>query len=460
MARLDSFANELLCHIFSFLQPFDLVSPMRVNKSFHGLIEPMIWTKLELHGPGFHEYYQYPEELVDSESRQKRNYLATGTDYNPDHHEREYSDHTGRFLRVFNESEEGVSPVRRMALAEHVRFLCADLTYDDEDDTDPWGIIAGFSNLEHLELTVPWAWRDTFDTAFEAFMLKEHRPLTKLHTVRLRGYVPKEFVQFVCQGAAGITDLELAVLDRPIGSNNYAGKRINPPPGTKTKVDSDDEDSASDGESEDDDAEDFDEEAIAPRGLPVLLDKIDLIGQFSSLTRLSLARPTQSAEDADYRDEYVSVKSDVAILQEWAAVIRATRGTLEHLILEQRPFAEEIEQDSTGDREFLVLYPYGPGYDRFVEHTLPALLEEGAEWPRLKSVRLYGFDVPAEYYSDDSDQTPEPQRLLAILEARFKPRGVEVRSGLGRRMIYEDDDGTIRSGGDDFGGIRFDLEDD
>jgi hypothetical protein len=75
-------------------------------------------------------------------------------------------------------------------------------------------------------------------------------------------------------------------------------------------------------------------------------------------------------------------------------------------------------------------------------------------------VRLYGFDVPAEYYSDDSDQTPEPQRLLAILEARFKPRGVEVRSGLGRRMIYEDDDGTIRSGGDGFGGIRFDLEDD
>jgi hypothetical protein len=153
----------------------------------------------------------------------------------------------------------------------------------------------------------------------------------------------------------------------------------------------------------------------------------------------------------------VSVKSDVAILQEWAALIRATRGTLEYLILEQRPFAEDIVQVSSTDEEFLVLCPYGAGYGRFIEHALPALLEEGAGWPRLKSVRLYGFDVPVQDFKKYYPKKKSPkQKLLAILEARFKPQGVDVRSGLGRRMIYYEHDGTIRSGKDGFGGIRWD----
>ncbi|KAJ7326293.1 hypothetical protein DFH08DRAFT_968201 [Mycena albidolilacea] len=43
-----------------------------------------------------------------------------------------------------------------------------------------------------------------------------------------------------------------------------------------------------------------------------------------------------------------------------------------------------------------------------------------------------------------------------MVEARFKPMGVDVRSGLGRRVMYEDD-GVIRRG-DGFGGSRIDLE--
>ncbi|KAJ7903362.1 hypothetical protein B0H14DRAFT_3421591 [Mycena olivaceomarginata] len=384
--------------------PVDLISPMRVNKSFHGLIEPMIWTQVELHGPGYHEYYLYPEELVDSESRQKRNYLATGADYNPDNLERQYIGIAHHFLGLFSYSEKGLSSMRRIALAEHVRFLCLDLTYDTEDLPDPWGTIARFPNLEHLEVFATWPWRGAeYDTAFGAFASKEHRPLTKLRTLRLRG-------------------------------ENYVEKRTNPPPGTKAKVGSDDEDSASDKDSEDSDTEDFDQEAIAPRALPALLDKIDLIGQFSSLTRLSLARPTESSEEMYYREEYVS-----------------------HLILEQRPFAEDIAQDSSTDEEFLVLYPYGAGYDRFVEHALPALLEEGAGWPRLKSVRLYGFDVPVQDFEKYYPKKTSPQtEVTCDLGGTIQAAGVDVRSGLGRRMIYDETDGTIRSGEDGFGGIRWD----
>jgi hypothetical protein len=85
---------------------------------------------------------------------------------------------------------------------------------------------------------------------------------------------------------------------------------------------------------------------------------------------------------------------------------------------------------------------------------LPALLEEDVQWPRLKSIRLYGFDVPPEVAEKYSSK---PQKLLLMVEARFKPMGVDVRSGLGRRMMYEDYDGVIPRE-DGFGGSRIDLE--
>ncbi|KAJ7903328.1 hypothetical protein B0H14DRAFT_938446 [Mycena olivaceomarginata] len=311
----------------------------------------MIWPKLELHGPGYHEYYQYPEELVDSESCQKRNYLATGTNYNPDYH------------KIFLTSRKRAClPVRRVALGEHVRFLCLDLKYDTENLIDPWGTIARFPNLDHLELTVPWAWGDTFDTACRGFRVER---ASSSHEAA-HGSTASSSVK-------ALLELRTSNSLCSIGPLAATSSSMDGPILLERKPGSNDEDSASGNESEDDDAVNFDEKAIAPRGLPSLLDKIKLSGQSSSLTRLSLSRPTQSAEDTDYRDEYVSVKLDLVILQEWAALIRTTRGALEHLILEHRPFAEEIQRDSTGDREFLVFYPYDPGCDRFVEHSLPAL---------------------------------------------------------------------------------------
>ncbi|KAJ7825351.1 hypothetical protein B0H14DRAFT_1287034 [Mycena olivaceomarginata] len=191
---------------------------------------------------------------------------------------------------------------------------------------------------------------------------------------------------------------------------------------------------------------------LPPRALLTLLDSgIDFAAHFSSLTRLTLRRPAESSNPGLWmQGVYVSLQSDLVILSEWAAVIRATRGTLEHLVLDQRSFAEQIERDGTGDTEFLVRYPYGPGYERFVEHCLPALLEE-IKWPNLKSIRLYGFDVPPEMAEKHSSSV-KPQKLGLQVEARFKPLGVDVRSGLGRRMLYEEQDGVVSPHEDGLGG--------
>ncbi|KAJ7326324.1 hypothetical protein DFH08DRAFT_816661 [Mycena albidolilacea] len=451
MSGLNLLANELRLLVCSFLRHHDLVALMRVNNSFYFLIEPLLYTRVELHRPGYHEYYQYADE-VEIEYTPHRNYHE---------HELEYTDlRADKFLKAFGDSAvtsdgDGVQlSVRRQAIANQVKFLC--LPTDLSGIGDPLGTIAGFRNLEHLELTVSWPYDPKdWDLAHDTFAL-DRAPLAKLRTVRLRGYLPRAFVLYICRGAPGITDLELALLDRPIGSS-LVHERKNPPPKWKDDNDEvdggetlDDGDSASSNDSV---AGEYDhEECIAPRALSTF-DGVDVTAQFPALTRLSLGRPAESTNRV--QNAYVSVHHDIGILAEWAALIRATRGTLEHLILDQRPFAEDdIEMYSTDDAEFLAMFPYGPGYARFVEHCLPALLEEDVQWPRLKSIRLYGFDVPPEVAEKYSS---EPQRLLLMVEARFKPIGVDVQSDLGRRMMYEDYDGVIPRE-DGFGGSRIDLE--
>ncbi|KAJ7319292.1 hypothetical protein DFH08DRAFT_942256 [Mycena albidolilacea] len=468
MSPLDSLANELRMHICSFPRHHDLCTLMRVNRAFHSLIEPMLYSNMELHRPGYHEHCRYPDAISSGE---RRNYHENDAgDYPEDtfYQDLRYIAQAFDFLKVFeNLDGDNIQPCvrtsRSQAIANQVRFLCieTDLYHDNDKQklVDPWGTIASFRNLEHLELTVGWPYDyKDWDSAAQAFASMDHPPLDKLRTVRLRGYLPKGFVQYVCQGAMGIIDLELALLDRPIGSSKY-DERKNPLPGWKhiepeidgdAWLDGEDEDTASDKDS---DGEDFEhEECVAPRALPTLLDSgIDLAAHFSSLTRLTLCRPAESLNPvSDIQSVYVSLKSDLAILSEWAAVIRATRGTLEHLVLDQRPFAEHIERDSTGDVEFLVRYPYGPGYERFVEHCLPALLEE-IKWPNLKSIRLYGFDVPPEMAEKHSLHV-KPQKLGLQVEARFKPLGVDVRSGLGRRMLYEEESGVVGPREDGLGG--------
>jgi hypothetical protein len=74
-------------------------------------------------------------------------------------------------------------------------------------------------------------------------------------------------------------------------------------------------------------------------------------------------------------------------------------------------------------------------------------------------VHLHGFDVPPEDGGEVNDAVDQPRRLLEVVAARFEPLGVNVRSDLGRRMVYEDDDGVIRGHADGFGGRRWDLDD-
>ncbi|KAJ7846408.1 hypothetical protein B0H14DRAFT_3679235 [Mycena olivaceomarginata] len=189
---------------------------------------------------------------------------------------------------------------------------------------------------------------------------------------------------------------------------------------------------------------------------PVLLGSVDLIKQFS-MTRLSLPRPAESKSPGlRALGVYVLVQTDVSILKEWATsyvppgTLSSTSSSTHAPSQRKSRWTLPVAQSSL---RFIPMV--WAGYECFIVHCLPALLEENTQWPRLKSIRLHGFDVLPEVA--EKYHTPRPQKLLPMVEARFKPMGVDVRSGLGRRMMYEDNNGMILRG-DGFGGSWIDLE--
>ncbi|KAJ7846430.1 hypothetical protein B0H14DRAFT_3867831 [Mycena olivaceomarginata] len=217
MSGLNFLANELRLLVCSFLRHHDLVALMRVNNS-----------------PGYHEYYQYADE-VEIKPVLHRNYHEheRHNRYEPSHQDSKFTEKAAKFLRAFGDSavtsdgDDVQSSARSQAIANYVKFLC--LSTNLGWIGDPLGTIAGFRNLEHLELTVSWPlYPKEWDSAYDALAV-DRAPLVELRTIRLRGYLPRAFVLYVCRGAPGITDLELALLDRPIGSS-LVHERQNPPP--------------------------------------------------------------------------------------------------------------------------------------------------------------------------------------------------------------------------------------
>lgn len=471
-ANLESLPIELLQAVCAALSLHDVPQVAQASKLLNSVATPLLWTTIELHVPDFHEGALFPDEFEIETSRkqyQPRNYFQNCWS----------SEQTGRFLILFEpdlrnkdddgfiaaEGTSGLTPIpsaRLDQLASLVRSLCLDLkspTYWDSDgvepEQEPWSLFGRFVNLEHLEINGVY---DRWDRRLEAYRSKLQAdsvpPLTKLRTLRLTGYLPAEFVEWACRGSvAQITDLTLALLDRPIGSANYSDgeERENPPQEYAAREDTSDADWLSE-------AEDFEEaEVVAPRALSALLHS-GLIPQFASLARLTLRRPTESTNGgSSFQDNYVSQRPQINILREWRDLIQQARATLEILIMDQRPFAEEIEMDGTGCEEFMVRYSQGPGFEYFMDNLLPDLVADGAEWPKLKFIKAYGFDVPPDMcgegnrYSYIEPVDPETT-LLHALEQRFKPLGVDVTSGLGKRMLFRDESGEV-FGGEDFDGF-------
>lgn len=465
---LNHLPLEVVSHILSFLRHGELTILMIVSKAFYRTIQPLIWTHIEFHRPDWHTDFPLSSRLASLSETQNlpksRPYIYFPPDPSRIWTEQKYSlseyqsfdfvcmERGGNFLLSF--AGMGNFPPLKKAryhnLALRVRSLCITVTFDrdivnNEDNfEDFWFVFSEFKNLESLELSGRWAIdEDQWDLQSAAFAAHDHiPPLVQLHTLQLCSYIPRHFAQWAVTGSERLTSLELSILDRPVGSVN-SDDRLNPPPTTE----SDRyplEDLEEDGgeipwvtEDSDSDEEDLDHEVIAPRALTVFQDPIDIPAKVTAnLSTLVLTRPAETRRQARY-DTYCSIRSDTAILQEWASLIRASRNTLQHLVLDQRPFCEGFELRITDEEPFLKVYAYGPGTQRFKNTVLPVLLDENAEWPRLQSIQLYGFD--------NGDDAPS-ESFLPALNERFAPLGVRVESALGRRMVFKMEPGIVCEG--------------
>ncbi|OCK78135.1 hypothetical protein K432DRAFT_444839 [Lepidopterella palustris CBS 459.81] len=438
---ISSLPTELFLNVARFLRHEDLVQLMTVSKRIHQIIEPLLWTKLELHRPDYHEDHGYSQS-GSAVGPQDRPYMQQPPSNYPEDEFRfdEYYVETARrWLKNFEHYVEGSSQ-RLERLAAQVRWLCitVDPYKNDGPERDCWNALTKFINLEYLEVHAKWnEWNAVkpFDTTA--------RPLTKLRTVKMRGYVPQEFLQYICQQPELITDLELAILDAPIGSILYHARR-NPPNESETP---EGYEGMTDAEAEAlDDIEDFSQEEIAPRPLPWMRET--LAARFTYLTRLWLCKPAEPFKHnlLSILETYYSERSDQKALEEWVSLLRAARDTLVYLTLENRLAVRELESSCSGSDDYMEYYCHGPSYERFVGTVLPVILED-RPWPALKQLQLYGIEV-------HGPATPKPKRAPDVnvkgqLKARFP--GVSIECYLGRRILFDPRRGTVCNGGDVLG---------
>jgi hypothetical protein len=464
---------ELVLHILTFIHHNDLAVVARLSRHFQGIVEPVLWTKIEFHSPLFHEHYVHKQlreeqvalqrpyhQYVGEESDTKSDNLAYGG-YLKDE---DYHYEVRTFLRVI-QNKHGGDQKRIDHLAGRVRWLCLPVNgmfANWRKESDPWNALAVLKNLEYLEVSAIWKPLDEV----VPFAGSSHT-LLRLSTLKLRGYIPAEFVGYLLRSASTITNLEMGLIDAPLGCMAL----LSPTPTNSEDSEDMAEDDALDivdnlpssslvqpegieniegivgsvlGEHTSPDGE-----VVAPRSLPCL--DPSSISQFTSLTRLYLCRPSEAEDQREImtllREIFTFVRTDQIILQEWASLLCTAKNTIAHLTFDQRPVGDENEDRGIANDEFMFSYANGPGYHRFVEHVLPVLLEDG-EWPALKSIQLFGFEWDGRKVEDDwyMERSGESVEIHKQLQRRFP--NVAVSSALGRRMLFKDETGEIDSGGD------------
>jgi hypothetical protein len=469
---LEVLPTELFLNVIRFLRHADLTLLARSSRQLQAVVEPILWTKIEFHSQSFHEYHVHKQLKEEEEALQRpyHQYISqfSGKDqilgYGGNQRDEQYHHKVRSFFKVLQNDHKG-DQKRVDDLAGRVRWLCLPvngMSANWHKESDPWNALAVLKNLEYLELSAFWKPLEEV----VPFAGSSHT-LLNLSTLKLRGYIPADFVDYLLRSASTITNLELGLLDVPLGN---VEQQYPPPPLSPMPTESDDNENMADADAADEvekspspslaqpqdveNVEEADESSvmyndIAPRSMVCLVP--NTISYFTSLNRVYLCRPSEAGDQSNFMTMFTgvftSVRADIQILKEWAALIRGVRNTIVHLTLDQRPVGEENEPDGTTNREFMFLYNHGPGYHRFVEHVVPVFLED-VEWPALKSIQLFGFEWDGRKLKDSwhFTRSGEGVDIDKQLQQRF-PK-VAVSSALGKRMLFTNDTGEVASGGD------------
>ena len=204
---------------------------MRVSKRFSATVESVLWRKIDLHPNSWHDTYNF-KELGKHDAALELPYddgdPVTGDEMR-DLPKNSLAGQQSHKLMEILSPKFNSDTTRREALASRIRWLCipvkvSGIFTSDVYVPDPWNSLASLKNLEYLSISGYWT-KERRPHPFQ----EPHHTLNKLRTLKLRGYIPPEFVRFSCKNSATITELQLAVFDDPIGTANTVS-RSNPPP--------------------------------------------------------------------------------------------------------------------------------------------------------------------------------------------------------------------------------------
>ncbi|UPK89752.1 hypothetical protein LCI18_000687 [Fusarium solani-melongenae] len=406
MRSPDTLPIETILEISSYLSFSQKSKLSRTCKRINALIEPQIWTDIELHGDGYHETRDQIKQPPPFKSPSDRVYIGR---YRGGWRPERLS--PLNILRQLLETDQD----RVRKVAGRVRSLCTVISAGDK----VWDVLPYFSNLEALELYARW---DKIDQVTPEV---DHPPLACLRFAKLFGYIPQAGARWVLRSGPTLERLELGMLDRPLMTPLYPDRDPAPLPEEKVGGGDDYSDYGS-----------LSADHTFPRPLGGFLPEEGI--SMPILRHLFLC---SSAHVEDYPLDGAwtawSSRAEEASCKDWMGILMASRRTLQTLVLEHKPTLPDIELDTW--RESDCLRHFHKNNDGTVSSRLAEVLEavgvhKVEEFPELTRVYFYGIIV-----SKNLDSSPSEERPVGRVMKRLGQRGVRCEARRGQWSIFEDD---------------------
>ncbi|KAF1838834.1 hypothetical protein BDW02DRAFT_626890 [Decorospora gaudefroyi] len=408
---IDKLPAELTNDVMGYLRPHDLTKLARASKRYREIAQPVLWHNIELHRQDAHHHdcfvlstqKEVSRAYLDNELRDTWSYRSEdGTDSEFDQRNAQFGSVIHRLYNFTGKSQAWCR------LASLVRHLC--LTVTHKSPFQIWNIMLSLPNLHMIEvigessahLLGPGAVRSLREPV-----------ANKIHSVRLRGYIPAAFVSIVCTASASsIVSLDLGVLEPP---KVYIGNKE---------------------EQEYQKAQGY-PLYFVPRG--VLWYDASTCPAFTSLTHLLLCKPGPVlAPVGDDKKTRPDTEHEVREQKQWASLLRAISPTMAEIVLEHRSVYLDYHlrhrQISTHDK----------GYTRpdlgFRQVVLKSAFADGGPWPNLKGLTFCGMASKGPPFgSDDDDEPAEPLRNFT---AKMLP-GVQIKEKPSGSMLFYTRKGTV-----------------
>ncbi|KAK7432254.1 hypothetical protein QQZ08_001199 [Neonectria magnoliae] len=440
MASVESLPNEISAAI-AHQCSFDALAQLSLTcKRLNAIAQPCLWSDIELHEQGFHESSAELKAPAPFKLPSQRAYHNGG--------EREWPQDTRikaeKLFKMFQALHRH-DETKLEELASRVKNLCTvvDPTWrpdaDEADNPIPvWYLLPYFTNLETLELHGDW--HITEETGSDI----EGPPLAKLRFAKLHAYLPRAVGTYVLRSGAILERLELGMLDRPISTNLAYNSHFRP-----------EENLGKDGDS---DYGSLSGDAVIPRPQGDFFPSSPV--SLPNLRHLYLCKASKSGQLHTAYDYTLSSRAERAALETWREILLTSSPTLETLVLDHRPGAEYIENDTYTEAEYLREEKSGSGDVALVAMIEGVLFEKDA-FPKLRQVYLNGLVV-----SHTSDGGPLDLVPGGRLMRRLQQRKVKCEARLGRWCFFDHDhgatdwatwDGDSDDDDDDDGEVKWDT---